>query len=173
MAVLGSPNYRVGLIIANAQPFHNGHLKILADALMVCDEVIISFRDYDNQFFDYNNNQHLVRTIFENLHTKIAMFGTEYDETLGTPKHIIERTLDKLEEANYHLPTHFFTHYDHWIEPAKELQLETIRVSTLPNHNSDEILQSIQDGTDFWKDKVPYSLIDEVATIIATKNRNF
>ena len=40
MAVLGSPNYRVGLIVAKAQPFHNGHLKIIADALMVCDEII-------------------------------------------------------------------------------------------------------------------------------------
>jgi cytidyltransferase-like protein len=172
MAVLGSPNYRVGLIIARAQPFHNGHLKIITDALMVCDEVIISFRDYNTSFFDYNDNQKLIRNLLEN-NTKISFFGTEADATLGTPKHVIERTLDKLEEGRYNMPTHFFTNYDIWVEPAKELQLETVRVSTLAGHNSDEIFQSVLDGTDYWKDKVPYSLLEDIETMIATKNRNF
>lgn len=172
MAVLGSPNYRVGLIIAAGQPFHNGHLKILADAMMKCDEVIISFWGYDQRFFDYNDNQKLIRRVFEN-NTKIAMFGTEHDATLGTPKHIIERTLEKLEEARYNMPTHFFTNYDDWVTPAQELQLDTTRVSTLPEHKSADIFQSIVDGTDYWKDKVPYNIIEDIETMIATKNRNF
>lgn len=172
MAVLGSPNYRVGLIIARAQPFHNGHLKIISDALMICDEVIISFRDYDTSYFNFNDNQKLIRKLFEN-NTKISMFGIETDTTLGTPKHVIERTLDKLSEARYNMPTHFFTNYEVWVTPAMELQLHTIKVSTLANHNSDEIYQSIIDKTDYWKDKVPYSLFDDISTMIANKNRNF
>lgn len=172
MAVLGSPNYRVGLIIARAQPFHNGHLKILADALMHCDEVIFSIRDYDTAYFDYNITQKLFRELY-NLADKVAFFGIETDPLLGTPKHIIQRTLDKLEAANYHMPTHFFTHYDTWVEPAKELQLETTRVTTLADTDSIAITQSVIDGTDYWKSKVPYSLIETLNTYIATKNRNF
>jgi len=172
MANLGSPNYRVGLIIVRAQPFHNGYVKIIADAMMMCDEVIISFRDYDNNFFDYNDNQKLVRKLYEN-HTKIAMFGTKADATLGTPKHIIERTLDKLEEARYNMPTHFFTNYDEWVEPAKELQLETVRVSTLAGHVSEDIYNYVNNGNEIWKTKVPYSIIEDIETIIANKTRNF
>jgi len=172
MAVLGSPNYRVGLIIANAQPFHNGHLKIIGDALMMCDEVIISFKDYDTSYFNYDINQQIARKVFD-LNPRIAFFGTEYDPLLGTPKHFISRTLDKLEEANYNMPTHFFTNYDLWVEPAKELQLETIRVSTLADTNSLDIINSIESKTDLWKEKVPYSAIDIIETYIATKNRNF
>ena len=104
MASLGSPNYRVGLIIANAQPFHNGHVKIIADALMVCDEVIISFKDYDTSYFSYDINQQIAREVYDTS-KRIAFFGTKYDSTLGTPKHFIERTLDKLEEARYNMPT--------------------------------------------------------------------
>lgn len=170
MPHLGSPNYRVGLIIAKAQPFHNGHLKIITDALMHCDEVIFSIRDYDTAFFDYNFAQHLFRNLF-NLVDRVAFFGTKTDPNLGTPKHVINRTLEKLEEARYHMPTHFFTSYDMWVEPAKELQLETIKVATLANHNSQEIYQSIVDKTDFWKSKVSYSLVEEIETYIATKNR--
>ena len=42
MATLGSAKYRVGLIIAKCQPLHNGHIRIINDALMQCDEVIFS-----------------------------------------------------------------------------------------------------------------------------------
>lgn len=170
MAHLGSPNYKVGLIIARAQPFHNGHLKIITDALMHCDEVIFSIRDYDTAFFDYNHAQQLFRTLY-NLADRIAFFGTKTDPSLGIPKHVINRTLLKLKEANYHMPTHFFTHYDSWVDPAKELQLETIRVSQLSNHNSDDIYRSIVDKTDFWKTKVPHALLEDIEMYIATKNR--
>lgn len=170
MPHLGSPNYRVGLIIAKAQPFHNGHLKIITDALMYCDEVIFSIRDYDTAFFDYNLAQHLFRQLY-NLADRIAFFGTKTDPSLGIPKHVIDRTLQKLREGNYHMPTHFFTSYDMWVEPAKELQLETIKVTTLANHNSTEIYQSIVDGTDLWKSKVPYALVEEIEMYIATKKR--
>jgi cytidyltransferase-like protein len=171
MAVLGSPNYRVGLIVAKAQPFHNGHLKIITDALMQCDEVIFSVRDYDKAFFDYNIAQKVFRKLY-NLADRIAFFGTRYDPLLGTPKHVINRTLDDLKAANYHMPTHFFTSYDMWVEPAKELQLETIRVSTLPDHVSNDIYNSVTNKTDLWKSKVPYSVVEELETYIATKNRN-
>lgn len=172
MAKLGSPNYRVGLIIAKAQPFHNGHLKILADALMVCDEVIFSVRDYDTAFFDYDIAQSLFRELFK-LSERVAFFGTKYDPTLGTPKHFISKTLEELETARYNMPTHFFTHYTDWVTPAMECQLLTTKVSTLPNHNSQEIIESIETGTDLWKEKVPYSTISTIETYIATKRRNF
>ena len=172
MAVLGSPDYRVGLIVAKAQPFHNGHLKIITDALMHCDEVIFSVRDYDTAFFDYNIAQKLFRRLY-NLADRIAFFGTRHDPLLGTPKHIIMRTLDDLKAANYHMPTHFFTSYDMWVEPAKELQLETIRVSTLADTVSSDIYNSIVNKTETWKSKVPHTLVDDIATYIATKNRNF
>ena len=172
MAILGSPNYRVGLIIANAQPFHNGHVKIISDALMICDEVIISFKDYDTAYFDYNFNQKLAREVYD-VSKRVSFFGTEADSSLGIPKHFIERTLDKLLEARYNMPTHYFTNYDEWVEPAKELQLETTRVSTLPNNNSIDIISSIEMGTDTWKDKVPYPTIEMIESYITTKNRNF
>lgn len=173
MAVLGSPKYRVGLIIAKAQPFHNGHLKIIADALMQCDEVIFSVRDYDTAFFDYNIAQKVFRNLMGGVIDKVAFFGTKTDTHLGTPKHVINNTLEKLKAANYNMPTHFFTSYDVWIEPAKELQLITTRVNTLPDHNSNEIYASIVDGTEIWKSKVPYSIIEDIETYIATKNRHF
>jgi hypothetical protein len=171
MAVLGSPNYRVGLIIARSQPFHNGHLKAITDAIMYCDEVIFSIRNYNTSFFDYNIAQKLYRKLFK-LVDRVAFFGTEEDPLLGTPKHFINRTLERLEYSNYHMPTHFFTNNDLWVEPAKELQLETIKVTTLANHNSDEILNSIVDGTDLWKEKVPYALIEDIETYIITKNNS-
>lgn len=172
MADFGSPNYKIGLIIANAQPLHNGHIKIMAEALMDCDEIIVSFKDYDTSYFDYNINQKLGRNIFGN-NKRISYFGTTTDSTLGTPKHFIEHTLNSLSEANYYMPTHFFTSYDAWVEPAKELQLETKLISNLPNTKSVEILQSLNDSTDFWKSKVPYSSIELIESYIATKNRNF
>jgi len=172
MAVLGSPNYRVGLIIAKAQPFHNGHIKIIGDALMKCDEVIVSFRDYDTSYFDYDINQQIARVVFD-LNPRISFFGTKFDATLGTPKHSIERTLEKLEEARYNMPTHFFTNYDTWIDGAMELQLDTTRVSTLANNTSASIIESIENATEDWKDKVPYHAIELIETYIATKNRNF
>jgi hypothetical protein len=171
MAVLGSPNYRVGLIIAKAQPFHNGHLKVIADALMYCDEVIFSVRDYDTAFFDYNIAQKLYRNLL-NISDRVAFFGTTTDPLLGTPKQIINRTLERLEEANYHMPTHFFTNVDLWVDPAKELQLEAIRVSTLANHDSLTITNSIDNGTELWKEKVPYSLVEDIETYIVTKKKN-
>lgn len=170
MAILGSPNYRVGLIIARSQPFHNGHLKIITDALMYCDEVIFSIRNYDTAFFDYDIAQKLYRKLF-NLVDRVAFFGTVYDPLLGTPKHYIQRTLEKLEEGRYHMPTHFFTNDDLWVTPAMELQLVTLKVATLANQNSDEIYESIETGTDLWKEKVPYALIEDIETYIATKNR--
>lgn len=171
MAILGSPNYRVGLIIAKSQPFHNGHLRIITDALMQCDEVIFSIRDYDTAFFDYNIAQKLFRKLY-NLADRIAFFGTRHDPLLGTPKHIISRTLEDLSNASYHMPTHFFTSYDLWVEPAKELQLETIKIPTLQGHDSSQIYESIINKTDYWKTKVPYALVDDIETYIATKNRN-
>jgi len=171
MAILGSPNYRVGLIIAKAQPFHNGHLKIITDALMYCDEVIFSIRDYDTSFFDYNIAQKLYRILF-NLVDRVSFFGTVSDPLLGIPKHIIKRTLEKLSEANYHMPTHFFSTYDVWIDPARELQLESIKVSSLPNTISDDIYNSIINGTNLWKEKVPYALIEDINSYVVTKNRN-
>ena len=173
MGSYGTPSYRVGLIIADAQPFHNGHVKAIGDALMYCDEVIISFYGYDTAYFDYNINQKLSRNIF-GTSPRIAHFGVETPEReIIIPKLKIEYTLDKLDEANYNMPTHFFTNYDDWVEPAKELQLETIRISTLANTKSNEIYQSILNGTDLWKEKVPYANIDMIETYIATKNRNF
>lgn len=169
MAVLGSPNYRVGLIVARAQPFHNGHLKIITDALMQCDEVIFSIRDYDTSFFDYNIAQKLFRKLYK-LVDRIAFFGTEYDPILGTPKHFVQRTLEQLEYARYHMPTHFFTTDELWVDAGMECQLETIRVPKLALHDSNEIWQSVQDGTDLWKEKVPYSLIEDIETYIVTKN---
>lgn len=171
MAILGSPNYRVGLIIGRAQPFHNGHLKAITDALMQCDEVIFSIRNYNTSFFDYNIAQSLFRKLY-NLVDRIAFFGTEEDPLLGTPKHFINRTLEKLEEGRYHMPTHFFSHDDLWIDAARELQLETVKMTTLLNHDSNEIYESIDNGTDLWKDKVPYALIEDIETYIATRNRN-
>jgi len=172
MAVLGSPNYRVGLIIANAQPFHNGHLRAVTDALMVCDEIIISFKDYNTAYFNYDINQQIARIVFDN-NKRISFFGTEFDSSLGTPKHFIERTLEKLKIANYNMPTHFFTCYDSWIVPAMELQLETIHLSVLPNTKSNEIFNSILNGTDLWKEKVPYAAIETIESYIANKNRHF
>lgn len=171
MATLGSAKYRVGLVIAKCQPLHNGHIRIINDALMQCDEVIFSVRDYDTAFFDYNIAQKLFRELY-NLTDRISFFGTKNDPLLGTPKHIINRTLERLKEANYHMPTHFFTSYDVWIEPAKELQLQTIKIPTLIDHDSNTIYQSIVDKTDFWKNKVPYALIESIETYIVTKNKN-
>ena len=172
MAVLGSPDYRVGLIVAKAQPFHNGHLKIITDALMHCDEVIFSVRDYDKAFFDYNIAQKLFRRLY-NLADRIAFFGTKHDPLLGTPKHVIMRTLDDLTDARYHMPTHFFTSYDMWVEPAKELHLETIKVTTLADHVSTDIFNSVMNNDGLWKTKVPYALIEDIETYIATKKRSF
>lgn len=173
MSVLGSPNYRVGLIIAKAQPFHNGHLKIISDALMHCDEVIFCVRDYDTAFFDYNIAQKLFRKLMGGVIDRVSFFGIVTNPLLGTPKHIIQETLNKLETARYNMPTHFFTSYDIWVEPAKELQLNTVRVTTLAGHDSNEIYNSIIDSNDIWKTKVPYSIMDDIATYIATKNRQF
>lgn len=172
MAVLGSPNYRVGLIIARAQPPHNGHLRAVSEAMMKCDEVIFCVRDYDTAYFDYNIAQKSFRALF-GVVDKIAFFGIKTDPLLGTPKQIIQRTLDRLAEARYNMPTHFFTNYDLWVEPAKELQLDTTRIATLADHNSDEIYASFVNGTDYWKDKVPHGILEELETYIATKNRNF
>ena len=171
MAVLGSPNYRVGLVIAKCQPFHNKHLKFITDGLMYCDEVIFSIRNYDTAYFDYDIAQRLYRRLYH-LVDRVAFFGTVYDPILGTPKHYIQRTLEKLEEGRYHMPTHFFSDDDLWIDAAMELQLTSIKVATLANHNSDEIYNSVMEGTDLWKEKVPYSLIEDIETYIATKNRN-
>lgn len=172
MAILGSPNYRVGLIIARAQPFHNGHLKIITDAIMSCDEVIFSIRGYDKSFFDYNVAQKLYRSLF-NLVDRVAFFGTEFDPLLGTPKHHILNTLEKLKEARYHMPTHFFHDNDLWLDAAKESQLTPIKIVRHPNTESDLIIESINNGTPFWKDKVPYHLIEDIETYIATKKRSF
>jgi len=172
MAILGSPNYRVGLIVARAQPFHNGHLKIITDALMMCDEVIFSIRGYDNSFFDYNFAQKLYRKLF-NLVDRVAFFGTEFDPTLGTPKHHLIRTLEKLNAAIYHTPTHFFHDNDLWLDAAKEVQLNTFKIVRQPYVDSDAIIESINNSTKEWKEKVPYHLIEDIETYIATKRRNF
>ena len=171
MAVLGSPNYRVGLIISRSQPFNNIHLKLITDALMYCDEVIFSIRNYDTSYFDYDIAQQLYRKLFK-LVDRVAFFGTLYDPLLGTPKHYIMKTLEKLEEGRYHMPTHFLSNSDLWVDAAMECQLEAIKVSTLANHDSDEIYNSVIDGSELWKEKVPYALIEDIETYISTKNRN-
>jgi len=170
MAQLGSPNYKVGLIIARAQPFHNGHLKIIADALMKCDEIIVSFVDYNTNFFDYDINQQLGREVL-GLNKRISYFGTLHKPTLQIPKHYIEETLIQLEDANYNMPTHFFTHYEDWVTPAMELQLETKLISTLVDNSSRSIYESLELENDDWKTKVPYSTIEMIETYIATKKR--
>lgn len=172
MAVLGSPNYRVGLIVARSQPFHNGHLKIITDALMHCDEVIFSIRNHNVAYFDYNFAQKLYRKMF-NLVDRVAFFGTEYDKNLGTPKHHITKTLEDLEKANYHMPTHFFHDNYLWLDAARELQLIPKKISKLPDNDSEMVVKSMQEGTDDWKEMVPYCLIDDIVTYIATKERNY
>lgn len=169
MAVLGSPNYKVGLIISDSQPFNNGDLRIITDALMYCDEVIFSIKNYDTAFFDYNIAQQLFRKLYK-LVDRVAFFGTEFDPLLGTPKHYIIRTLEKLEDAKYHMPTHFFTTNPLWVDGAVESQLITTQLPKLFGHDPMEILQSIGDGTELWKEKVPYSLIEDIATYTVTKN---
>jgi hypothetical protein len=139
---------------------------------MVCDEVIFSIRDYDVNFFDYNFAQHLYRKLF-NLVDRVAFFGTEYNPILGTPKHHLINTLEKLGEARYHMPTHFFHDNDFWLDAAREVQLNSIKISRLVNNDSESIAQSIQNDTNEWKEKVPYCLIEEITTYIATKKRNF
>jgi hypothetical protein len=139
---------------------------------MHCDEVIFSIRDYDTAFFDYNCAQKLYRELF-NLVDRVAFFGTESDSRLGTPKQYITRTIESLKEARYHMPTHFFHDDDLWLDASRELQLLPMKISRLPNVDSNLIIKSIMDGTDYWQDKVPYRLIDSIKTYIATKNRNF
>lgn len=173
MAQLGSPNYRVGLIIARAQPFHNGHLRAVTDALMYNDEVIVSVRDYNTAFFDYNIAQKVFRKLLGKTSDKIAFFGTHTDPLLGTPKSIIKRTLDKLQEANYHMPTHYYSPNDLWIDAARELTVTPVKIIKLADTDSDLIYQSVIDGTDYWKSRVPYAVIEDLETYIATKNRNF
>jgi len=176
MAVPGSPNYRVGLIIARAQPFHNGLVKIIGDAMMTCDDLIISFVNYDTGFFDYNHNQKMGRLMYGteiNGASYISYFGTKANPLVVTPKQILEETLLQLEEANWNKPTHFFTHLEEWVTPAMELQLETQHISSLVNNDSNEILNSFENGTDLWESKVPFRLLEEIKTYIATKNRTF
>ncbi len=172
MATPGSPNYRVGLIIANAQPFHNGLIKIIGDALMVCDDIIITFINYDVQFFDYNHNQKMGRMVYGD-NKNIAYFGIKNKISVATPKQLLEETLEQLELANYNKPTHFFTHLPEWVTPAMELQLETQHVSALVNHHTNLIKESVNDGTTLWETKVPYVALEEIKSYIATKNRDF
>ncbi len=172
MAILGSKDYKIGLIIARSQPFHNGHLRAITEALMYCDEVIFSIRDYDTAYFDYNIAQKVFRELMGGVVNKVSFFGITNDPSLGTPKHVIERTLKRLEEARYNIPTHFFTNSELWVEPAKELQLHTTRIATLADHNSDEIYSSFINGTDLWKQKVPHSVLETLESYIATKKRN-
>jgi hypothetical protein len=170
MGAYQTESWRVGLIIANAQPFHNGHVRVISDALMYCDEVIVSFFNYDKQYFDYHFNQKLGKNIFSD-NKRIIYFGTKYKENLIIPKYIIEYTLDKLKEANYNMPTHFFHFDNEWLESAKENQLFPIKVSKLPDVNSKEIFKSIKEETNLWKEKVPYSSIEMIETYIANKKR--
>jgi len=172
MAIPGSPNYKVGLLIVRAQPLHNGHFRASMDALMKCDEIIISVRDYNTAFFDYNIAQKLFRILFGKKSDRIAFFGTLYDPLLGTPKLLIDKTLERLEEANYNMPTHFFSYDDLWIDGATELDIIPVKIGKLGDCDSNLIYQSISDGTDYWKDRVPYALIEDIETYIANKNRN-
>lgn len=172
MAIVGSPNYRVGLIIANSQPFHNGLIKIIGDALMVCDDIIISFTNYDTQFFDYNHNQQMGRIVYGD-NKNISYFGIKQKPLVVIPKQILEETLTQLDLANYNKPTHFFTNLPDWETPAMELQLETQLISPLVDNHTDEIKASVEAGTDFWESKVPYVALEEIKSYIATKNRDF
>ena len=95
------------------------------------------------------------------------------DPLVKTPKQILERTLEELEEANYNMPTHFFTHLEYWVDPAMELQLDTQYISPLVGIKSDLIKKSVEDKTEYWEDKVPYSILEDIKTYIATKRRNF
>lgn len=176
MAIPGSPNYRVGLIIARAQPFHNGLIKIIGDAMMTCDDVIVSFVNHDTGFFDYNHNQKMGRLMYGtemNKDNYISYFGTKSKPFVVTPKQILEETLAQLEESNWNKPTHFFTHLGEWVSPAMELQLETKHISTLVAHNPNTILESFENGTDLWESKVPFRLLEEIKSYIATKRRDF
>jgi len=173
MAQLGSQNYRVGLVIARSQPFHNGHLRAIMDALMYCDEVLFSIRDYNTAFFDYNITQKVFRILLGKTSDRIAFFGTITDPLLGTPKLVIKRTLDKLYEGNYHMPTHYFSHNDLWIDAARELTVIPVKITKLQDHDSDLIYQSVVDKTDYWKSKVPYAVIELMETYIATRMRSF
>ena len=176
MPIPGSPNYRVGLIIARAQPFHNGLVKIIADAMMTCDDLIVVFANHDTNFFDYNHNQKMGKLMYgapTNRDNYISYFGLEANPLVVTPKQILEETLSKLEEANWNKPTHFYTHLDEWVTPAMELQLETQHISSLVSTNSDAILESFETGTEFWESKVPYRLLEPIKSFIATKKRNF
>jgi hypothetical protein len=173
MAQLGTPNYKVGLVIVRAQPFHNGHLRAVIDALMQCDEVIVSVRDYDTAFFDYNIAQKVFRKLLGKTSDRIAFYGTHADPLLGTPKLVIQRTLNKLQEANYHMPTHYYSYSDLWIDAARELPVIPVKIIKLADTDSDLIYQSVVDKTDYWKSRVPHAVIDEIETYIATKNRNF
>jgi len=168
----GSANYRIGLVIMEAQPFHKGHLKIMTDALMDCNEIIVSFTNYDTNYFDFKFNQKVAKDTFL-ANPRIAYFGIKNDPNINTPKQIIEKTIEELEKANYYMPTHFFTHYEDWIEPAKECHLNTKHISPLILHKSNEIKSSVFEKTDFWKEKVPYNVLEEIETYIATKERNF
>jgi len=162
--------FKVGLIIAKAQPFHNGHVRIISDALMQCNEVIVVFLNYDTAFFDYNFNQQSSREIF-GTNKRIAYYGlrTEYLNGVSTIKEVILKVLEKLDEAGYNKPEYFFTHYDDWVEPAKECMLWTTRISTLPDTDSATIYNSVISKTDYWKDKVPYALVDKTEMYILTK----
>lgn len=172
MATYGSPDYKIGLVVARSQPFHNGHLRAICDALMQCDEVIFCVRDYDTAFFDYNSIQKFSRVLLD-INFKIAFYGIKSDPLLITPKLIMRRIIDSLDEDNYRMPTHFFTNDESWMVPAMEVGLEAFKIPTLPDTRSDEIWQSIVDGTDFWKSRVPKAIREDVASYIATKNRNF
>ncbi|RLC46672.1 MAG: hypothetical protein DRH57_05650 [Candidatus Cloacimonadota bacterium] len=176
MPIPGSPNYRVGLIIARAQPFHNGLVKIIADAMMTCDDLIISFVNHDTGFFDYNHNQKMGRLMYGTNTDRdgyISYFGTEAKPFVITPKQILEETLTQLEVSNWNKPTHFYTHLEEWVTPAMELQLEVQHVSVLVNNNPNEILESFENDTDLWESKVPFRLLEEIKSYIATKRRNF
>ena len=166
----GSINYRVGLIIANAQPFHNGLIKIIGDALMKVDELIISFIHYDEQYFNYEFNRKMGLKIYgENKN--ISYFGTKYEPLVRTPKQIIEHTLNELKKAKYNYPTHFFTHKEELVTPAMEEQLIVKHISTLVDCNTSILLDDILNDENNWEDRVPYMIINDVKTYIATKRR--
>jgi len=159
---------RTGLIIAKAQPFHNGIVRAVSEALMKCDNIIISFYNYNNNFFDYDINQRIGKKIFHDV-PRIAYFGTK-DDTI-VPKHIIEHTLEELEIAKYNKPNYFFTAYVDWIEPAKLAQLETIQFQKIIDLDSSNLLNLIKNNDESWKKFVPYCVIEDIETYIIDKRK--
>lgn len=155
-------HYKIGLVIGRFQPFHNGHLYLIKEALKLCDVLIIGIGssniiDFDNPWNAVQRMEFVQKIILqEKLEDKIIKI-VEIPDVPDDDKWY-EITLDKVGNFDVSIGN------NDWVNGIfKNHNIVVLEIPFFQRYlNEGKKIRELMRHNKSWQDRVPSYLVDSI-----------